>query len=160
MRFDSAGADRITAAVFFALGAAMTWGGYVMDRLEIRNIHPASIPGLVPMMLGVALMICAGLLYLGAKDAHAEDGPTPDHAWSDFAISAGWSVFYALVLVGNMPFVVASAIYLLGFTGYFLWHDHKSKGFWKTALFVAVFSVTTAAAVSALFRYGFLVRLP
>ena len=53
-----------------------------------------------------------------------------------------------------------TAIYLVVFTAYFLWHEHKSKGFWKTALFVAVFSVTTAAAVSALFRYGFLVRLP
>src|SRR6056297_2853194 len=62
MPFDSARADRITAFVFFVLGAAMTWGGYVMDRLEIRQIHPASIPGLVPMFLGVALMLCRSAL--------------------------------------------------------------------------------------------------
>ncbi|MBD3625750.1 MAG: hypothetical protein HUJ24_10345, partial [Rhodobacteraceae bacterium] len=46
MRFDSPAADRVTAAVLFALGAGMSYGGYVMDRLEIRQIHPASIPGL------------------------------------------------------------------------------------------------------------------
>ena len=64
MRFDSPSADRLTAVAFFALGAAMAWGGFVMDRLEIRHIHPASIPGLVPMVLGGALMICAVLLVV------------------------------------------------------------------------------------------------
>ena len=160
MRFDSARADRITAVVFFALGAAMTWGGYVMDRLEFRPIHPASIPGLVPMFLGVALMLCAALLYLGARTDHADQTAVSGGSWRDFSIAAGWSVFYALVLVGNMPFPVATAIYLVGFTGWFLWHEQHPAKKWKFALVVAVFSVTTAVAISSLFRYGFLVRLP
>ena len=112
MRFDSARADRITAVVFMSLGAAMAWGGFVMDRLEIRRIHPASIPGLVPMILGVALMLCAAFLYRAARDS---DAPAEEGSWSDFVTAAGWSAFYALALVGNMPFVVATAIYLLGF---------------------------------------------
>ena len=141
MRFDSARADRITAVVFMSLGAAMAWGGFVMDRLEIRRIHPASIPGLVPMILGVALMLCAAFLYRAARDS-----------------DAGWSAFYALALVGNMPFVVATAIYLLGFTGWFLWREGGRRP--VTAIAVIAFSLTTAVAVSALFRYGFLVRLP
>lgn len=160
MPFDSARADRITAFVFFVLGAAMTWGGYVMDRLEIRQIHPASIPGLVPMFLGVALMLCAVLLYRGARTAHAEDTGAAEGSWTDFSVAAGWSVFYALVLVGNMPFPVATGIYLVGFTGWFLWHEQHPAQKWKFALVVVVFSVTTAVAVSTLFRYGFLVRLP
>ena len=40
----------------------MLAGGYAMDRLEFRQIHPASIPGLLPMILGAALMVCAVLL--------------------------------------------------------------------------------------------------
>jgi len=160
MPFDSARADRMTAFVFFALGAAMTWGGYVMDRLEFRQIHPASIPGLVPMFLGVALMLCAALLYLGARTDHAEEASVSEGSWSDFAIAGGWSVFYALVLVGNMPFAVATGIYLVVFTGWFLWHEQHPAKKWKFALVVAVFSVTTAVAISSLFRYGFLVRLP
>jgi hypothetical protein len=52
MTFDSATADRLTSLVLFSLGVAMLIGGYTMDRLEIRHIHPASIPGLVPMILG------------------------------------------------------------------------------------------------------------
>ena len=37
-------ADRIAAVVFLALGLAMLAGGWTMDRLEARRIHPASIP--------------------------------------------------------------------------------------------------------------------
>ena len=74
MRFDTPAADRITAATLFALGAAMTWGGFVMDRLEIRQIHPASIPGLVPMILGAAMMLCATLLALSTRGLSAPDG--------------------------------------------------------------------------------------
>ncbi|CAN0603617.1 unnamed protein product, partial [Ectocarpus sp. 12 AP-2014] len=50
MTFDGNTADRLTAVVLCLLGLAMTWGGFEMDRLEIRRIHPASIPGLVPMI--------------------------------------------------------------------------------------------------------------
>ena len=42
-------ADRLTAGLLFLLGLALLVGGYTMDRLEIRQIHPASIPGLVPI---------------------------------------------------------------------------------------------------------------
>ena len=56
MSLNSPVADRVTAAVLFLLGAGLSWGGFTMDRLEVRQIHPGSIPGLVPMILGVALM--------------------------------------------------------------------------------------------------------
>ncbi len=162
MRFESARADRVTAVVFFALGAAMAWGGYTMDRLEIRQIHPASIPGLVPMILGAALMICAGLLFRGAsdEDAAAEGEAGPEGSWFHLLTAAGWSVVYALGLVGRMPFAVATAIYLAGFVGWFVWRDVQPERPARAALGVAVFAVLTAVAVSALFRYGFLVRLP
>ena len=156
MRFESARADRITAAVFFALGAAMAWGGYVMDRLEIRQIHPASIPGLVPMILGAALMVCAVLLFRGARD----DAPEGEGSWSHLLIAAGMSVVYALGMVGQMPFAAATAIYLAAFVGWFLWRDVRPERPWLTAAGVLVFAVVAAAAISALFRYGFLVRLP
>lgn len=160
MRFDSALADRVTAAVFFALGAAMAWGGHTMDRLEIRDIHPASIPGLVPMILGVALMACAALLFWGARDRRAAGEAPADGAWSHLLVAAGWSVFYALVLVGRVPFAAATAVYLAGFAGWFIWRDARPARLWPTALGIAAFSVAAAAAISALFRYGFLVRLP
>ena len=55
-------ADRITALVLVGLGVAMFWGGFVMDRLEVRQIHPASIPGLMPMGLGMLTVVCGVVL--------------------------------------------------------------------------------------------------
>lgn len=167
MRFDSAIADRVTAVVFFALGAAMTYGGFIMDRLEVRQIHPASIPGLVPMMLGVALMICAGLLAWGArsKDSPATDDDADTRpaqgSWSNFAVVAVWSAVYALGLVGGLPFVVATAIYICVFSAWFTWQDGRGiAGNIRTVVLIGLFGCVMAAAISALFRFGFLVRLP
>ncbi len=167
MRFDSPIADRVTAIVFFALGAAMTYGGFAMDRLEVRQIHPASIPGLVPMILGAALMICAGLL---AWSARAKQRPAPDRpdgaghgpgSWENFAAVAVWSAVYALGLVGGMPFALATAIYICVFSAWFTWRERESiAGRIRTLVLVGVFGCAMAAAISALFRYGFLVRLP
>ncbi|PRY26414.1 putative tricarboxylic transport membrane protein [Aliiruegeria haliotis] len=161
MRFDSATADRVTAAVFFALGAAMAWGGYVMDRLEIRQIHPASIPGLVPMILGGALMICAALLAINAPRTPRDPDEVESGSWGNFLFTLLWSCFYALVMVGRLEFAIATAIFITGFAGWFLVPaatDTPSR--LKAAGFVAVFGIVAAVAISALFRYGFLVRLP
>jgi len=150
--------DRITAVVLFALGLAMLAGGVFMDRLEVRRIHPASIPGLVPMLLGVTLALCAVILYRGAGAVAPRDGPSDDASLSADApsgsvppanpasgappvhagreadswgrlIGAGlWSVVYALLLVGTFPFAVATAIYLFGFVAGFGWRAAGEGG--------------------------------
>jgi putative tricarboxylic transport membrane protein len=93
-----------------------------MDRLEIRQIHPASIPGLVPMMLAAALC-CA----------------------------------YALVLVGRLPFFIATALFVAAFVAAF---RPSGRPWLRHGVMAAGFGIATAVTVSALFRYGFLVRLP
>ncbi len=159
MSLNSPAADRITALALFALGAGMAWGGFTMDRLEARHIHPASIPGLVPMMLGVALMGCAVLLFTGARGAAREAGESGE-LWRDLGIAAGWSVFYAVALVGQVPFVVATAIYIAGFVWWFTRPAPGGRGAVRRAIVAVAFGVVVAVAVAVLFRYGFLVRLP
>jgi putative tricarboxylic transport membrane protein len=159
MRLDSAFADRATALVLFLLGAATAYGGFVMDRLEVRRIHPASIPGLVPMMLGVALMVCALALAWSAR-APRETDPPESVSWSNLLVAIVWSGLYALAAVGTLPFGLATGIYIAGFTLWFLWTDAGGRPGVPTALAVVAFSAVTAAGIAALFRYGFLVRLP
>lgn len=160
MRFDSPFADRLTAAILFALGAAMSWGGFVMDRLEIRQIHPSSIPGLVPMILGLMLMICAAALAWGARGQSAPTAATEPHSVGNFAFTAIWSCVFALILVGSLPFWLATAIYILVFSGWFLIPATEGGARLRTGLLVLIFSFGMAVGISALFRYGFLVRLP
>lgn len=156
MRFDSPQADRLTALVLLALGLALLWAGYSMDRLEFRRIHPASIPGLVPMILGVVLSICAMALYLSARDRPGDGAAEDPPSWGDLGLVAGWSILFALLLVGRLPFVAATAIYIAGFMLLF----DRATPRPRRAVQSVVFGLVAAAAISALFRYGFLVRLP
>jgi hypothetical protein len=183
MTLDSATADRWTSLALFAIGLAMLVGGYTMDRLEIRQIHPASIPGLVPMMLGAAMMLCAVLLFLAARAAHAariaqlanlagqstaaqsSDEPSEtQHTTTsnrDLFFAAAYSVVYALALVGSLPFAQATAIYIAVFYTHFTWNRSATVGEHLKRIAMAItFGVVGAYAIASLFQYGFLVRLP
>ncbi len=124
-----------------------------MDRLEIRRIHPSSIPGLLPMILGAGMSICAVFLYLGAQDA--EDA-TPVASWRTMILAALWSSAYALLMVGTLPFYVATAVYVAGFVIIF----DTDMAPMKRVVAGAVFGILAAGIIGALFRYAFLVRLP
>ena len=153
MRLDTARADRTTAIVLAVTGFAMLWAGWSMDRLEIRRIHPASIPGLLPMLLGGAMVVCGGLLFGTARDA---DGDAPQVSWKNMGLAALWSIVYAALMVGTLNYYVATTIYVAGFLMLF----GSEEPLLRRALMGAVFGILAAAAVGALFRYAFLVRLP
>ena len=160
MRFDSVRADRATAMVLFVLGIAMLYGGYTMDRLEIRQIHPASIPGLVPMLLGAALALCAVLLFASA-DTGADPAAGGPLSWRSIGLALALCLVYALGLVGNVPFFWATAVFVGAFAALFAWRDGDgARSLPRTILFSAVFGLIVAGSIAALFRYGFLVRLP
>jgi len=160
MRLDSARADQVTALVFFVLGVAMAIGGYTMDRLEVRQIHPASIPGLVPMILGGLLAVCAIGLWSGARSR--EDAPdTDDVSLHNLGFAALYTVIYALGLVGRMPFELATGIFITVFVLHFTKErlaEGRHPAVWIGS--AVLYAVICSAAVAALFRYAFLVRLP
>ena len=165
MDFKSPRADQVAAVVFFLLGMAMLVGGYTMDRLEIRQIHPASIPGLVPMILGAAMALCASFLYANARreiSQHRRAVVAPAIAsWGNLLFTVAYSVVYALLLVGTLPFWLATALYISVFVGHFTWKPGATTPGRIKSLGLAVgFAVLCAVSISALFRYGFLVRLP
>jgi putative tricarboxylic transport membrane protein len=162
MHLDSASADRLAALVLFVLGVGMLAGGYTMDRLEIRQIHPASIPGLVPMILGATLALLAAMLWVRARRSPAEadwirDGVSWGNLWAALALA----LFYALVLVGRLPFFWATAIFIAVFASWFSWPDaHGTPGRLRAAAAAIVLALVASGAIAGLFRYGFLVRLP
>ncbi|MFK7792980.1 MAG: tripartite tricarboxylate transporter TctB family protein [Devosiaceae bacterium] len=182
MTLNSATADRITSLVLFALGLAMLIGGYTMERLEIRQIHPASIPGLVPMILGSAMMLCAGLLFHTSRvapkqdalakgadeqEVHEEastedDGHTNGNASTrNLFFAALYSIIYALLLVGTLPFALATAIYITVFYIHFTWEREQTQRALVTNIALGLtFGFAGAYAIASLFQYGFLVRLP
>ncbi|WBU58077.1 tripartite tricarboxylate transporter TctB family protein [Paracoccus sediminicola] len=156
-------ADRLTAYVFFALGIAMLAGGWNMDRLEIRQIHPLSIPGLMPMLLGAALSFCAVLLWIQAdedSEAGAErlnKGGSMRRLWLTVALCCA----YALVLVGWLPFFWATAIFIACFTTLFsLSGAERRADAAKLLAMASAYGLIAAFGVTMLFEEAFLVRLP
>ncbi|QDY71538.1 tripartite tricarboxylate transporter TctB family protein [Qingshengfaniella alkalisoli] len=154
-------ADRITSGLLAALGIAMLVGGYRMDRLEIRQIHPSTIPGLVPMILGVLMVICATLLFVSARKANTEQGFLQGGDNRYLLLTLGLTLVYALGLVGNLPFAVATAIFITAFSLVFTWPLRGlAKAKLKATASAAAIGVISAFLISLIFEQGFLVRLP
>jgi hypothetical protein len=163
MQLKMAEADKISSIVFCFLGIAMLVGGYQMDRLEIRQIHPASIPGLVPMILGAALTLCSILLYIeGYKNKSSETKiETNLVSWPNLFICALLSCIYAVILVGWLPFYLATGIYITLFILYFNREELSNVKLRRKSILTAlIVGPLSSILISALFRYGFLVRLP
>lgn len=156
-------ADRLTAFVLFVLGIAMLTGGWTMDRLEIRKIHPASIPGLVPIILGILLAICAILLWRESrsKNDHTDAPFLADGSWTRLGLTTGLCIVYALVLVGWLPFFWATALFVTAFAAVFAWpvNGDMQKRI-RSLVMVSVFGLAMALSTSLLFEKLFLVRLP
>lgn len=160
-------ADRMTAVIIFALGLAMLVGGYTMDRLSIRQIHPLSIPGLVPMILGSALCLCAIILMVQsrteARTAVEEEADTrlATGSFGRLALTVVLTFVYALLLVDRLPFFWATALFLAAFTLLFSWPDATGN---RERVLIVVKSVVFAGVISygtvMLFTEAFLVRLP
>jgi len=153
-------ADKITAIILIILGLSMLWGGFVMDRLEIRGIHPLSIPGLVPMGLGVLISICGGLLYISSGKADQSKkvdlGRPANLIWAVILC-----LIFATILVGNIPFFWAAFIFISAFATRFTWKpSQSSREKIKTVLFALGIGLVFSGLISVLFRYAFLIRLP
>src|ERR1700731_4684023 len=56
--------DLLSAIGWMTLGMAILIGSVMMDRLEDQDINPYTIPGLLPGLLGIAMMILGALLAL------------------------------------------------------------------------------------------------
>ncbi len=160
----SARADFWTALVLLALGVAALYGGWSMDRLEIRRIHPASIPGLVPALLGLALILCSGLLLVQAirQGGHRPGGSGADReGLRRLGLCLLLTLAYPLVLIGKLPYWLATTLFVFFFVFLMEWSsgrspaDHLRVG--ATALLQAVL---VGLIVALLFEKFFLVRLP
>lgn len=164
-------ADLITALVLIALGAAMLVGGYTMDRLEVRQIHPGSIPGLVPMMLGAALAVAAVLLLLrsvrrlgetAAVNAASPDDDEPERlSRAHLALALVLTLGYAIGLVGQIPYEIATGIFVFLFIALFEWEAQATAKRRLIRLGTALLqAVLVAGIVGVVFEQAFLVRLP
>jgi hypothetical protein len=163
----AARADLVAAILLVLLGLAVVYFSWTMNRLEARHIHPATIPGLVPLFLGAALTLCGGLLTLrslrlGRPGAWAG-------LWraltSSEAVRAGavlaLALVHTLVLVGRVPFWLASMLFIFAFIVLFetVLIDRR-QSLVRTLFWAALVAIVGALGIYFVFERIFLVRLP
>ncbi|KKB76283.1 hypothetical protein VW29_20310 [Devosia limi DSM 17137] len=160
-------ADLLMAIVFIILSAAVLYGSWTMDRLEVRRIHPMTVPGLVPGMLGAALLVCGIVLAIRSLRLPAPNG------WADLAaaITSGaagraaavlaLALVYTLVLVGRVPFWLATGLFVFAFILLFeVWLATPRRALRQSLPWAIGLAIATAGIVTFVFERAFLVRLP
>jgi putative tricarboxylic transport membrane protein len=161
-------ADLLTGLVILALGLAVTWLSWEMPRLTTRGIHPATAPGLVPGLLGIALAVCGAIVALRSVRALGDAA-----GWAAFArLFAGseaarvggalvLAMIYAIGLVGWLPFWAATALFVFAFILLFeQGFGASEQPLLRTVATAAVQAILVAIVVTLVFERGFLVRLP
>lgn len=161
-------ADLLAGLFFLTAGIAIFYLAWDMPRLETRRIHPATIPGLVPMLLGACLALCGFLLA-----AHAARVEPIRKNWTVLGRAlvtteavrtlalAALVLVYTLGLVGLVPFWLATGLFI--FTFIVLYETVLAENpapIVKSALWALVQAVIVAGVVTLVFERGFLVRLP
>lgn len=151
-------------------GLAVLVLSVTMDRLESQNINPYTIPGLLPGMLGIAMMFVGGVVAVRSMKRGAFDHarvPFTEHqrevrkrVWSVVALVT----VYSVVLVGHgLPFWLASAIFVTGSILVLqrMGRDPEERKLTpRTCSKAVVIGVLAAAITQVVFQEVFLVRLP
>ena len=155
---------------WMAFGAAVLVGSITMDRLEQQNINPYTVPGLLPGLLGIGMILLGSVMTLRSWSRGALTHPaapfTEHHremrkrVWTVIALC----VVYSVVLIGHgLPFWLASAIFVTGtiLVMQRMSQDPEERRFtprlWAKALVIGVLS---AVITHLVFQELFLVRLP
>lgn len=141
-----------------ALGAAVAVGSWRMDRLESLNIEPWSAPGLVPGVLGLAMLAFGLVLASSPGSAEQQDEPVP---WSRLLPVLALCAVFAFAALGRMPFELAAALLMfvwIAMLGWASWPAGRPR--WVKLAQTLLLSVLASLVISHLFQDLFLVRLP
>lgn len=163
-------ADLKDALLWIVLGTAILIGSITMDRLERQHINPYTVPGLLPGLLGIAMILLGTVLALRSWRRGALRRPLPPSTadereqrpriWIVIALCTG----YATLLVGHgIPFWLASAIFVSGSILVLqrLSRDAAERALgaraWAKALIIGL---CAGGITHVVFQQLFLVRLP
>ena len=138
--------------------------------MEQVGADPYSVPGIVPGFLGVVILILSiillvrSILRAGYKlDLNGEKVAAffKDKSIIRVLLTIIISVIYGAILLGRMPYVLTTFLYVMVFIIIFEYRfDQKFHGQGKTVLFSFIQAILVAGVVAAVFRYVFLVKLP
>ena len=142
--------DRLQGIAWIAVGSAIVYASWTMDRLERHGAALYTAPGLVPGLLGLVILVLGVMLALRSSAAD----PSIRSAWAGSALVLALCLGYAVGLVGRVPFWLATFFFVTAFIALFEYPDRRRMAV------APLYGAATSAAVTWLFQSVFLVRLP
>jgi hypothetical protein len=162
--------DFLSAIGWMALGSAILIGSVMMDRLKDQDINPYTIPGLLPGLLGIAMIILGGLLAIRSwqarpfRPAETTDTSTGRAGRKRLALVLGLCLAFGVGLVGHgLPFWLTVVIFV---TASILSLQYQQRPANESPLGLRQFAAATAIglgagiAITIIFQDLFLVHLP
>jgi hypothetical protein len=155
---------------WMALGSAILIASVRMDRLEEQHINPYTIPGLLPGLLGIIMLMLGFLLFVRSwrrGGLHPGAGESMQERWAAtkrIVMVLGLCATFAVILVGHgLPFWVAGATFV---TVAILTLQHAQrvaagqKLTLRKVLTTALIGLGAGLMITLVFQEIFLVRLP
>ncbi|MCR8723174.1 tripartite tricarboxylate transporter TctB family protein [Frigidibacter sp. ROC022] len=165
-------ADLITSIVFMILGLAIAEESWRMPTYTDVGSSIWAAPGMVPGLLGLALTFMAAILLFrsikarrgeGVPEGDADDVLPPEPgSRGRVALTLVLCLTYAGVLVGNMPFALATGLFTFVFIMIFeLWgHPEAQRNWLRHAVVALIIAVIAGWLIAYVFSNIFFVRLP
>jgi len=162
-------ADFVTGLMLIALGIAIVVASFEMPRFEELNVNPYTVPGLVPGALGAVILVLGAALFVRAARAggwrlfqgasgrawHADAGTR------NLLLAVALCLGYAGVLIGRLPFWLATFVFAALFVAAFEWPLARTgREHARRLAFALGFGALVSGAVTLVFQEVFLVRLP
>ena len=153
---------------WFVLGVVILIASIQMDRLEAQHINPYTVPGLLPGLLGIGMMILGVLLAIRSLERGAlHDVPKIDplarERFKRLMLVLALCIAYGLVVGHEWPFWLTCAIYV---SVSILVLDHLQSPpesripSLKEVAYAVLIGLGTGVCITVIFETFFLVRLP
>lgn len=157
-------ADRIGGPLWVVLGAAIAAGAWNIERMEAQGVPWFGVPGLVPGLLGLAIVVAGAALSLRAwrRPRRAGSGGDAGGTLTRVGVTVALCLSFAVGLVGHgLPFALATGLYLFVHISVLQWQARKAAGQQLRGLAVAAaVAVGAGVLIPLVFEQIFLVRLP
>jgi hypothetical protein len=160
--------DFFAALIWIAFGIAVTFESWRMDRLEDQDVNPYTVPGLLPGLLGLAIVFFGTLLLARAYEQGALRKESPRSVAMSaaerrrFLMVLGLCLTFGIGLVGHgLPFWLAAAIFVSTTIALLQYPQRRSDNQVARGVAIAVLiGLSAGLLITLVFQEFFLVRLP